>query len=182
MSFWEILGTILYIAFEIAIVAGIIYLLWRLYKYIKTRRAMNAQNHEKNLPKFSKLFITIQELIQSSTPDNKIKLAGLCTDEMYTYLVKIKSENSEQNLENIMSNIQVTDTTTLLYEKDDETGALYHSVKIRYKATDYWVDSNTREITEGSRDTILEDIEVWTFVSQNAGSSWKLSAIEQYVR
>jgi len=182
---WSILGFIWWVTLlliKIALLAAFIYGLYLLYIYLrKTYMKKKPEQREANLAKFGPLYTLIQRLYQASDATSKKELAKVCTPEMYLYLTNIASENEEKGVTCITSDIEILNITTKDWTEDSTTGYIYHSAKIRVRFLDYTIDS-TGEVVEGSNTEKMEDIEVWTFVSENAGKDWRLSAIEQYVR
>ena len=182
-SFWSYLVWFFLLLLKIAILLTLVYGIYRLHKYIKTRRTMNSpEKRDRNLPKFSKMFIDIQNFVSNNDTASRAKLGTMCTTEIYDWFLNVKSENEETNTINIVEDVKVLDITTRQYEVDEDTGDIYHSVKIRFSMIDFYIDSTTKEITDGSKETPVTDIEVWTFASKDAGKNWKLSAVEQYVK
>jgi len=180
-SFFGILMTILGLMFKALLFVALVWGCYWLYKQYKSWRYMKKpEDREKFLETFKSIFIEIQSIYTIDTKDTRVRLAKLCTPEMYDYLRGINSENEEKGYSTVTKQVEVLSITTTGFTGDE--GVLYHSAKIRSSMIDYTISSSTKEVVEGSESTPIEDIEVWTFVSENSGKSWRLSAIEQYVK
>jgi hypothetical protein len=179
ITFWGIIGFILSLISQVIILAAIIYGLYRVYRYFKTRTMKNDPvSRDKNLPVFEVMFKEIQKAVASKDSSATEKLGKMTTSEMYDFFLNIRSENEEKGIENTVDDIKVLSIVTKNFEEDDESGYIYHSVKIRFSMIDFYTENN--EIVLGSKDEQVTDIEVWTFLSKDGGKNWKLSAIEQY--
>jgi hypothetical protein len=178
-TFWSSLLWFFGLIFKLLILCVIAFGFYRVYLFIKRKQGAKLENREANLPTFKKMFIDIQYDVASENGNKHLSL--VCTQEMYDYFMNIKSENGEKGFKNVIERVEVVDITTREFVEDEDDAELYHSVKIRFKMVDYVVNDKN-EIVDGDKDSLIEDIEVWTFVSKDSGKSWKLSAIEQYVK
>ena len=166
---------------KILLVAALLYGIYRLYEVVKRRLMMKTMSYEKNIPTLANNFTKIQTLVSLNTMDSKLQLTKLCTPQMYHYLTTIASENADRGHSNVVNSIKVLDCTTREVTKDEDSGSVYHSVKIRSSFIDYVID-NRGAVISGSSTTPITDIEVWTFVLNLGDNTWRLSAIEEYVQ
>lgn len=166
---------------KLLLVIVLLYGMYRLYEVVKRRLMMKTMSYEKNIPTLANNFTKIQTLVSLNTMDSKLQLTKLCTPQMYHYLTTIASENADRGHSNVVNSIKVLDCTTREVTKDEDSGSVYHSVKIRSSFIDYVID-NRGAVISGSSTTPITDIEVWTFVLNLGDNTWRLSAIEEYVQ
>jgi predicted lipid-binding transport protein (Tim44 family) len=125
-----------------------------------------------------------QMLIDVQTTWGKGDVAGLrrlVTPEMLHYFSTGLSENTSQDVENRIEDVQVVQAD--VRETWTEEATHYATVSLRWMARDYTVSLAKRPgepgyVVEGDQRAAREAAETWTFMRYQHGK-WLLSAIQQ---
>ncbi len=106
-------------------------------------------------------------------------LSPRLTPEMLSYFAEQLDTNAKRGVRNEIGAPKLLQGD--LAEAWSEAGGDFATVAMRYAMTDAMVDVATGRVVEGSRDTVGEVTEVWTFTRPRNGTpgQWELSAIQQ---
>lgn len=160
-------------------IALVIYALVKLFKFIKYRMNLRKENkafeiQEKRLDMLADYFKQIQT---AYSLNDKESLRKLCSHEQYRRFELTKHNNFEElgeGFTNIVDDIKIINIVTM--SSSDEGQIEKHRVKINFSMLDYIVNSEG-EVTHGSKEKPIVDSEIWEFLSQDNGSTWKLDRV-----
>lgn len=102
-------------------------------------------------------------------------LRRITTPEAMSYLAEELSENATKGVKNVVRDVHLVQGDVA--ESWREEKAEYATVAMRYEAVDYLVDRNSGAVVEGDPDSVMDSVEVWTFV-RRPGTRWQISAIQ----
>ncbi len=105
-------------------------------------------------------------------------LSSRLTPEMLSYFAGELDENAKKGLLNVVSDVQLQQGD--LSEAWREQHLEYATVALRYTLIDATIENATGRVIDGSRDEPTELTEIWTFSRPVRGtaSQWELSAIQ----
>ena len=122
---------------------------------------------------FEQLLKNVQAAWSAQDPN---ALRAICTAEMFSYFGEQITELNRRNVTN-----KVTDITLLqgdLSEAWSEQGKEYATLAMKFSMLDVTTDATGR-VVDGSPTEHVTATELWTFVRNQGGGNWILSAIQQ---
>lgn len=200
------LASVLGFMLQIALVGGIIYLLFRLFRGGASKPAMatasatpayTGRNPADVLnrsgsagggmvdelkigPADYDAFERLLGEVQTAYGRNDVDaLSTRLTPEMLSYFAGELDDNAKKGLLNVVSDVKLEQGD--LSEAWREQHLEYATVALRYTLIDATIESATGRVVEGSRTEPTELTEVWTFSRPVRGtaSQWEVSAIQQ---
>lgn len=106
------------------------------------------------------------------------RLRPFVTSEMQRYFSEALAANSSRGLANKVEQVRLLQAEVL--ESWAEHDMEYATARLRWRAQDYMVRLDDRQVAEGDATTAEEIEEIWT-VTRARGGNWLLSAIQQAV-
>jgi predicted lipid-binding transport protein (Tim44 family) len=192
--------SLLGVLFELAIIGGLIYLAFRLFRGWSPFRAgagampgtfsgaagpmQLARGRDINLPDaeldaFQRLHAEIQDAWSAG---DLARLQHSMTPEMFGYFSEELRRNASQGVRNIVTNVELVEGE--LNEAWEEGDLQYATAYMRWRALDYNVETapspgaGAGVVVAGDPRRPVEAEEVWTFVRRRGGR-WLLSALQQ---
>ena len=130
-------------------------------------------NRDDVLPLFEEKFLRIQSAVNSNSVN---VLQNECTQEMFDFLMDNKAQNIRNGLTNIVENVKVQNMYTIDAFNDEDLGQDFHTVRIQFWMSDYYVDGNN-VLVEGSVAPQYFE-ETWVFTRVEGSTLWFLASIE----
>ena len=192
-GFMSLLGLL----FQAALIAGLIYLVVRLFRRSEPQPAYVDQPVSARAPldmtpasggasglqpisikdqdysEFEHLLIAVQD---AYSREDISALRGLATPEMVSFLGDDLAANSQRGLVDKVANVKLLQGD--LAEAWHEHGSDYATVAMRFSFTNVMVDRASGRIVEGDPNSLQEAVEIWTF-RRMPGGRWTLSAVQR---
>jgi predicted lipid-binding transport protein (Tim44 family) len=128
---------------------------------------------ESDYEAWSALLLAVQE---GWSRGDLAALRRCLTPEMLGYFSDELSALASRGVENRIENLELLKGD--VEEAWSEGELEYVTARLRWRALDYTVRTDTGEVVEGNREVPTEATEVWTFV-RSRGGNWLVSAIQQ---
>ena len=191
-GFMSLLGLL----FQAALIAGLIFLVVRLFRrsepqpaYVDTPTSARAPLdmtpasgggnrlqpltiQDQDYSEFERLLISVQD---AYSREDIAALRGLATPEMVSYLGDDLAANSQRGLVDKVSNVKLLQGD--LSEAWHENGSDYATVAMRFSFINVMVERSSNRVVEGNPTQVQEAVEIWTF-RRVPGGHWILSAVQ----
>ena len=192
-GFMSLLGLL----FQAALIAGIIFLVIRLFRRSEPQPAYADHPASARAPldmtpasggssgqqpitikdqdysEFEHLLISIQD---AYSREDIGALRALATPEMISFLGDDLAANSQRGLVDKVSNVKLLQGD--LAEAWHEHGSDYATVAMRFSFINVMIERATNRVVDGDPNTLQEAVEIWTF-RRVPGGRWILSAVQR---
>ena len=183
--------------FQAALIAGLIFLVIRLFRRAEPQPAYVNQPASARAPldmtpasgganglqpitiqdqdyaEFERLLIDVQD---AYSREDIGALRALATPEMVSFLGDDLAANSQRGLVDKVSTVKLLQGD--LAEAWHEHGSDYATVAMRFSFINVMVERATNRVVEGDAKTLQEAVEIWTF-RRVPGGRWILSAVQR---
>jgi predicted lipid-binding transport protein (Tim44 family) len=193
-GFMSVLGLL----FQAALIAGLIFLVVRLFRRSQPEPAYADQPVSTRAPlemtpasgsakpqlqpititdqdyaAFEHLLTAVQE---AYSREDLSALRALATPEMVSFMGDDLAQNSQRGLVDKVSNVKLLQGD--LAEAWHEQGSDYATVAMRFSFTNVMVERASNRVVEGNPNAVQEAVEIWTF-RRVPGGQWVLSAVQR---
>jgi predicted lipid-binding transport protein (Tim44 family) len=190
--------SVLGLLFQAALIAGLIFLVVRLFRRSQPEPAYADQPVSTRAPlemtpasggakpqlqpititdqdyaAFEHLLTAVQE---AYSREDLSALRALATPEMVSFMGDDLAQNSQRGLVDKVSNVKLLQGD--LAEAWHEQGSDYATVAMRFSFTNVMVERASNRVVEGNPNTVQEAVELWTF-RRVPGGQWSLSAVQR---